>query len=286
MKSAMDTEEHEMLKQVVDIITQKREKKLRRSFLHEQLVAEFVGTFFLVLGVTMAVASQHALGPLAVGAITAVMIYSFGSVSGAFFNPAVILAVILSGRRKLSPRVVVHYVLVELVAATAAAFATFAGTGKTFCFDYRQMPNGSWGASLELEVLFTMALCTVALNVGTSNDAPNQYFGFAIGCTVAASAVVSGGFNQSSFNPALTVGANLANFANGNSTINPCFKSWLIFLLAPLLGAVLAAMAFRATRGNEYEGVVAKEERKDADKDRSPTSTVTKIKEGELEEHV
>lgn len=279
----MDSEEHELLKEVVDIITQKRAKQLRRSFLHEQLLAEFVGTFFLVLAVTMASASGSSLGPIAVGFVTAVMVYSFGSVSGGFFNPAVILAVLLSGRRKLLGKKVFFFVFVECVAAILAAFCAFAATEKTLCFDFRQTKGA--GVSLMLEVLFTLALCTVALNVGTSNDAPNQYFGFAIGCTVAGSAVVSGGFNQSSFNPALTLGANIANYANSNATISPDLQSWVIFLFAPLIGGALAALVFRGTRGNEFEGVVAKEEKQlgeDRDDDRAPTSVVTREAEDEL----
>eukprot|EP00419_Tripos_fusus_P069569 CAMPEP_0172898504 /NCGR_PEP_ID=MMETSP1075-20121228/159815_1 /TAXON_ID=2916 /ORGANISM="Ceratium fusus, Strain PA161109" /LENGTH=49 /DNA_ID= /DNA_START= /DNA_END= /DNA_ORIENTATION= len=49
-----------------------------------------------------------------------------------------------------------------------------------------------------------MALCGTVLTAGTSFDAPNHYFGFAIGGTVLAGATACGGFDQGSFNPAVT----------------------------------------------------------------------------------
>merc|ERR1711884_112106 len=89
--------------------------------------------------------------------------------------------------------------------------------------------------------------------MGTSNDAPNDYFGFAIGLSVTGGAIASGGFDQGSFNPAVTFGINLANYANSSAASNPSAASWFLFLLAPLLGGALAAAIFRGTRGNEFE---------------------------------
>jgi len=242
---------------VVDIIVHHREE-VRSPLLRERLLAEFVGTFFLVLTVGVAVASKTDMAPVAVGLMLAVQIYSFGAVSGGFLNPAVTLAVLLSRRDKISPQISVLYMAVQFLGGVVAGFMAFAGTETSFCFDYAVMSK-SFGTSFEFEMFFTMALCGIVLAAGTSNDAPNQYFGFAIGCSVVGGALACGGFDQGSFNPAVTVGMNIANYANSNSKINPSLGAWFVFISAPFVGAALAAAVFRGTRGNEFEEVMSKE---------------------------
>eukprot|EP00445_Apocalathium_hangoei_P095245 CAMPEP_0204251108 /NCGR_PEP_ID=MMETSP0361-20130328/100504_1 /ASSEMBLY_ACC=CAM_ASM_000343 /TAXON_ID=268821 /ORGANISM="Scrippsiella Hangoei, Strain SHTV-5" /LENGTH=317 /DNA_ID=CAMNT_0051224383 /DNA_START=152 /DNA_END=1105 /DNA_ORIENTATION=+ len=284
-----------MTAQVQDIITTHR-VDVREPLLRERLLAEFVGTFFLVMTVGIGVASGSDMAPVAIGLMLAVEIYTFGSVSGGFLNPAVTLAVVLGGRQKISCRNAALYMVAECLGGIAAGFAALAGTEKSFCFDYAAKSQSwgtgfelemlftmalcgivlaagfaalagteksfcfdyaaksqSWGTGFELEMLFTMALCGIVLSAGTSNDAPNQYFGFAIGCTVVAGARACGGFDQGSFNPAVTVGMNIANYANVNATQNPSVGAWFVFTLAPFVGGALAAGVFRGTRSNEFE---------------------------------
>jgi len=238
------------IEEVNDIIAHCRHKRHRRTLLREKLVAEFVGTFFLVLTVGVSVVGGGSLAPVAIGLVLSVQIYTFGAVSGGFFNPAVTLAVMLTGRHKISPHHAMLYASAQLIGGILGALSAFAGTGKTFVFDY-ELTRG-WGTSLALEALFTMALCSTVLAAGTSNDAPNQYFGFAIGLTVTGGAMASSGFDQGSFNPAVTLGINMASFVHGGGDSSPSFGAWLLFLFAPLLGAVLAAAVFWATRAVEY----------------------------------
>merc|ERR1712007_73803 len=101
-------------------------------------------------------------------------------------------------------------------------------------------------------MFYTMMLCGTVLATGTSQDAPNQYFGFAIGMTVCGAAFTNGGFNQGSFNPAVTLGINVANNLN-TDTESPSGGAWALFLFAPILGGVLAACIFRFVRSHEYE---------------------------------
>ena len=63
-----------------------------------KLVTEFVGTFFLVLTIGLAVIGRVQTAPLAIGAVLAALVYMGGHVSGAHYNPAVTLAVWLRGR--------------------------------------------------------------------------------------------------------------------------------------------------------------------------------------------
>merc|ERR1719148_446689 len=105
------------------------------------------------------------------------------------------------------------YMGIQTVGAFFGSVVAFLATEKTFCFhiDHNSKTPG-WASCFILELLYTMALCGAVLSTGTSLDAPNHYFGFAIGGTVLAGATACGGFDQGSFNPAVTIGVNIANY--------------------------------------------------------------------------
>jgi len=220
------------------------------------------------------------LAPVAIGLTLGIQIFTFGAVSGGFFNPAVTLAVLLAGRGKISKRDAVLYMMVEFLGALVGACCSFAATGSTFAFIYQK-----WCPSLTLEALFTMMLCGAVLSTGTSNDAPNHYFGFAIGLSVTAGALASGGFDQGSFNPAVTFGANVVNYMNDpieylnkKASLRPDAWSWALFVLAPLLGGVLAAGLFGGTRSNEFQWrAVPSDVEEDAVEANEEQSVVTEV---------
>jgi len=238
----------------------------KTKLLRERLLAECVGTFFLVLTICVAVAGGGSNAPVAIGMILGIQIYTFGAVSGGLFNPAVTLAVLLSGRGKITPAHSAAYMGVQCFGGLIGALIAFGVTDKTFCFHYDNnplTPTNHWGSCFILEMLFTMALSGTVLTAGTSLDAPNHYFGFAIGGTVLAGATACGGFDQGSFNPAVTIAVNLANYFSSDiqklgmkgaeiDTLTPDAGSWVTFLVAPMIGGALAAAVFRGTRGEEY----------------------------------
>src|SRR5687768_18306979 len=84
-------------------------------------LTEFIGTFFLVLTIGLAVLGGTPLAPLAIGAVLTAMVYMGGHVSGAHYNPAVSLAQALAG--KLEPRQLLPYWAAQLAGALAGAFA-------------------------------------------------------------------------------------------------------------------------------------------------------------------
>ena len=84
-------------------------------------LTELIGTFFLVLTVCLTVMGKVPLAPLAIGASLMVMVFMGGHISGAHYNPAVSLAVLIRG--KLSPADFVAYLVAQFAGALLAAFA-------------------------------------------------------------------------------------------------------------------------------------------------------------------
>ena len=197
---------------------------------------EAIGTLFLVFTIGAAVRSGNPLAPLGIGAVLMAMVYAGGHVSGAHYNPAVTLTVLVRGRIGL--RDALGYWAAQLVGALAgaAAAATVVPAGQTAAVALSGRPMA---AAVLAEFLFTFALCYVVLNVATSKDHPkNAFYGLAIGFTVVAGAVAVGRISGGALNPAVVVGG----IAMG--TIS---ASMLVaYVAAQLVAAVAAAIAFRA----------------------------------------
>ncbi|HYK31281.1 MAG TPA: aquaporin [Streptosporangiaceae bacterium] len=199
-------------------------------------VTEFIGTFGLVFTVGCAVMSGSSLAPLAIGAVLMVLVYAGGHISGGHYNPAVTLGVLLRGKMPSSD--VLPYWAAQLVAAFFAAWlARFVvNPGAVGLLNLNSAHKIV--AALLAEFIFTFALVYVVLNVATSKDQPNNhFFGLAIGFTVGAGAAAVGGVSGGAFNPAVAFGAMLMGLIN--------WSDFWIYLLANLLGAAVAAMAFR-----------------------------------------
>jgi aquaporin Z len=207
----------------------------------QKYLAEFIGTFFLVLtvGCTGIAAGAGVIPPLAIGSVLMVMIYAGGSISGAHYNPAVTLGVFLRGR--CSAMDVVPYIAAQVIGAVAAAVSVMylkvGASAKVF-----QAPIGP---GFVAEVLFTFALVYVILNVATTKSAAgNSYFGLAIGFTVLAGAFAVGDISGGAFNPAVAIGACVMGLL-------PCPAIWM-YLVAEAIGGAAAAMVFRVLRPDEH----------------------------------
>ena len=199
---------------------------------------EFVGTFFLVLTIALTVLGGSPLAPLAIGVVLTAMVYMGGHVSGAHYNPAVSLAMLL--RRGFDAKDFIPYVASQLLGSMAAALLAAAILGKTFA--PAPGPGVSALSALLVEVAFTFALALVVLNVGTAKPiAGNSFYGIAIGFTVMAGAFAGGGISGGAFNPAVGTGPILIKaWLGGGSLAN----LWL-YLVGPFIGGALAAAAFR-----------------------------------------
>lgn len=198
-------------------------------------LVELIGTFFLVLTIAFSA------NPFAIGFVLAAMIYMGGYISGAHYNPAVTLAVLI--QKKISIVDGLFYVFSQFAGALLASFVYLWVNGKYFVvkpdatFDF-------WPVFL-LEVLFTFALCSVVLHTAVAkHNTPNQFSGLAIGATVMAGAFSVGAISGSAFNPAVGIAPALANFA----TLGESGGIILLYLAAPLTGGVFASLLFSSLR--------------------------------------
>jgi aquaporin Z len=201
-------------------------------------LTELIGTFFLVLTIGLSVLSGSALAPIAIGSGLMVMVYMGGHISGAHYNPAVSLAILMRG--KMDSRDFVPYLIAQVVGAMLAAGAVLMILGSTFA--PAPAPDAGVWAVLLSEFLFTFALALVVLHVATADDtAGNDYYGLAIGFTVMTGAFAVGPVSGGAFNPAVGTGPILIDaLAGGGSMAN----LW-IYLVAPFIGGACAAIVFK-----------------------------------------
>src|SRR4051794_11071517 len=140
-------------------------------------VAEFIGTFFLVLtiGCTGIGAGAGVIAPLAIGAALMVMVFAGGHISGGHFNPAVTLGVTIRGR--LKPADAIPYVVAQVIGAVVAAIAVTAVLRQGAVVT-PMVPR--IGPALLAEFLFTFALVYVVLNAATADGTSgNSFYGLA-----------------------------------------------------------------------------------------------------------
>lgn len=201
-------------------------------------IVEFIGTFFLVFTVGLAVRQGAPLAPLAIGSVLMVMIFAGGHISGGHFNPAVTLAAFLRGRCERRD-VVPYWVAQFLAGLTAALLVNQVLGGRVDAAAVARHPTLN---SFIVEFLFTFALAWVVLNVATSKATMgNSFYGLAIGFTVMVGAITVGGISGGAFNPAVGLGV----FTMGLES------SWqfLVYLVSEFAGAGVAAFAYRAING-------------------------------------
>ncbi len=200
----------------------------------KKYVAEFIGTFFLVLtvGCTVIPGAPGVIAPLAIGGALMVMVYAAGHISGGHVNPAVTLAVFIRGRWEAKD--VIPYWVAQLLAGVAAAFVAVFLVGKSGTpMEIKNVP-----VVFVAEFLFTFALAFVVLNSATSKDtAGNSFYGLAIGMTVMVGAFAVGAISGGAFNPAVALGLAVMKLVN--------FADIWIHILAELAGALVAGLTFK-----------------------------------------
>jgi aquaporin Z len=225
--------------------------------LNIRLVAEFIGTFWLVLGgcgsaVLAAAFPSVGIGllgvSLAFGLTVLTMAYAIGHISGCHLNPAVTLGLAVSGRFKASE--VLPYWIAQVIGAIAAAAllyliasgkAGFELSGGLASNGYAEHSPGRYSltAGFVTEVTMTFMFLTIILGT-TDRRAPQGFAPIAIGLALTLIHLISIPVTNTSVNPARSTGPALIV---GGWALQ---QLWL-FWIAPLLGAALAGVVYRWT---------------------------------------
>jgi aquaporin Z len=209
-------------------------------------LTEFIGTFFLVLTIGFTVLSGSELAPLAIGSVLMIMVYMGGPISGAHYNPAVTLAIVMRGKMGMAEAM--RYWVAQLLGAFAASVVVYIVLGRTFGPAPGVGANGF--QALLVEFLYTFALALVVLNVATSRKtAGNSYFGLAIGFTITVGAFAGGPISGGAFNPAVGTGPILLKAMAGHGSLA---NLW-IYLIGPLAGGALAASVYNFQHRGEAD---------------------------------
>jgi len=211
------------------------------------LTAEFIGTYFLVLTVGLNVLGGSQAAAFSIAASLMCMIYALGSVSGAHFNPAVTIAIMLCGRGKIKggfPEACM-YIGTQIVAGICGGLTYTLIMGSSMAL--APGPKYGWVACSIAECMFTFLLCFVVLNVATVAEPSKDMFGLAIGSCVTVGGYAIGAISGGSLNPAVSFGIDTAHAIHGNP-----WSSCLFYSAAEILGAIVAAGCFYGVHPSEY----------------------------------
>lgn len=220
----------------------------------KKLVAEFIGTLWLVLGgcgsaVLAAAYPELGIGfagvALAFGLTVLTMAYAIGHISGCHLNPAVSIGLWMGGRfdkKELIPYIIAQVLggiagasILYLIASGKAGFEVggFAANG------YAEHSPDGYGmmAALVTEVVMTFMFLIIILGA-THSKAPKGFAGLAIGLGLTLIHLISIPVTNTSVNPARSTSQAL--FAGGWAME----QLWL-FWLAPIVGAILAGLVYK-----------------------------------------
>lgn len=216
----------------------------------KKYLAEFIGTFTLVLfacgtaavvGCASDKGTGYLLTALAFGLVIVAMAYSIGNISGCHINPAVSIAMLIN--KSLSFKDFIGYIIAQFAGATAGAAVLMAIVGKESGLGANGLYNGDILVSFIIEVILTFVFVIAILGV-TSKAENSSVSGIVIGLTLTLVHILGISFTGTSVNPARSFGP--AIFVGGEALSN----LW-VFILAPLVGGVLAALIYKFLAGKK-----------------------------------
>lgn len=227
--------------------------------LNKRLMAEFIGTFWLVLGgcgsaVLAAAFPELGIGfagvSLAFGLTVLTMAFAIGHISGCHLNPAVSLGLVVGGR--FPAKEFVPYVAAQVLGGiVGAAVLYLIATGKagfevggfaTNGYDALSPGHYSMTAVLVTEIVMTFMFLFIILGA-TDARAPAGFAPIAIGLGLTLIHLISIPVSNTSVNPARSLA--VAVFAQ-----TPALSQVWLFWVAPLIGAALAGVAYKCIGGN------------------------------------
>lgn len=210
-----------------------------------ELVGTFVLTFFgcgtaIVTGCSVENPAAYLMTALAFGLSIVAMAYSIGKVSGCHVNPAVSLAMLAS--KKMSTSEFVGYVIAQCLGGLAAGASLMLLFGAQTGLGANSLYNGNIMLSMLIEVILTAVFVFTILGV-TSKDEDSSVAGLVIGATLTFVHILGIALTGTSVNPARSL---VAVFAGGEA-----LSALPVFVIAPLVGALIAALAYKFMIKNE-----------------------------------
>ncbi len=220
--------------------------------------AELLGTALLMVFGPGSVVAALAIGggeldyaglgmiSLAFGLVVALVIYAFGTTSGAHINPAV--TVVLACTRRFPAREVPAYVLAQMLGSVAGALLVVAAFG-TRAVDLGNVGGVAfsegvgYGQAVAAEALGTYLLVLTIFALAVDRRAPVGWAGLMIGLSVTVLVLVFGPLTGAAVNPARAFGPNAtAALLGGDVT----WSQYPAYVLGPLLGGLAAAFSYLA----------------------------------------
>lgn len=198
--------------------------------MHKYII-EAIWTFFLVLVIALTG------NPLAIGMVLVALVYMWGHISWAHYNPAVSLGARIL--KNISWRTLVIYRMFQFIGALLA------GMLAVRLSDHSVAPSlGAWinvWQATVVELVFTFALVFVIFHVALSKKTQwNSYYGLAIWLTILAAAYAGSPISGGAFNPAVWIMLTAVDIFN-SWEILPHIR---IYLVGPILGGILATFTY------------------------------------------
>lgn len=221
---------------------------MRYREVFSKFFAEFFATFILVLigaGSVMNISSIGLTGvALAHGLALAIGVSMTMNISGGHVNPAVTIAMLYL--RKIKPFLALGYIISQLLGSLFGAFLLSSMFPRNLSSAFHLgSPALARGVSITegilIELVLTFILMLSVISTALDKRSPN-IAGFGIGLTLAFSILVGGSLTGAALNPARALGPEvIANF----------FDAWYVYWIGPILGALIASMAYKYLIGIE-----------------------------------
>ncbi|MCR5516893.1 MAG: aquaporin [Lachnospira sp.] len=229
----------------------------------KKFIAELIGTCVLVTlgcGTAMLVGCNAVMGggyiltALAFGLSIVAMAYSIGNISGCHVNPAVSFAFLIKG--DLSIKDFCSYVCAQILGALAGAgiLAFIFNTGKLVDMTGGYGSNGvsgvgdNYATAMIVEIVLTYIFVMAILGVTSKKAKHGNVAGLVIGLTLTLVHILGIGLTGTSVNPARSLGPAIVAAIDGNADPIKCV--W-VFIVAPLIGAALAALCTKLLEGKD-----------------------------------
>ena len=215
-----------------------------KKYKMKKYIAEFIGTFTMMFCGTGSMTINEVTGGdvthvgigITWGLIVMAMIYAFGEISGAHFNPAVSIA--FAYAKKFSWKEVPIYISFQIAGAFAASLLLMWLFPKSDLLG-STIPSIDLGRAFVIEVLLAFFLMIVIINISTGSKEVGIIAGVAVGSVILLEAIFAGPVTNASMNPARSLAPNVVS---GN------YHGLWIYMIAPVLGMLLAVVSCKLVK--------------------------------------